>query len=262
MTAIPPFATFMPERESFIQCFDCFLIAHDLTEITMERKKGYFLSLCGPDMFSMARALAAPASVHVVPWEVLLAKLKGHYAPALSCFARRFAFRWCVQKETETISQFMVALRQAAIYCEFQDLDEALLEQLIYGSRDLRLQRHLLAKSELTLAIALDEARAVAVIQKCQAVLSPASATAVVNQQVAEEEDELGTADEVVRLKLTVNGRWKQATNLPQAGCLSCGGNHLRSACRYKSATCRQNRSSCLRVPCQPASSSHWPSHE
>ncbi|KAG8140155.1 hypothetical protein E2320_002872 [Naja naja] len=54
----------------------------------------------------------------------------------------------------------MAALRTAALQCGFKELDDMLLDQLVYGVRDLRLQRRLLAKGDLTLKMAIEEAQA------------------------------------------------------------------------------------------------------
>ncbi|KAG8128638.1 hypothetical protein E2320_015456 [Naja naja] len=44
---------------------------------------------------------------------------------------------------------------------KFRDyLEDMLLDQLVYGVRDLRLQRHLLAKGDLTLKLAIEESQA------------------------------------------------------------------------------------------------------
>lgn len=72
----------------------------------------------------------------------------------------RQAFYHRYQGEGESTNQFIAALRSAALYWEFRDLEGALLDRLVCGVRDLWLQCHLLAKMEITLQSALDEARA------------------------------------------------------------------------------------------------------
>ncbi|CAI5791650.1 Hypothetical predicted protein [Podarcis lilfordi] len=42
--------------------------------------------------------------------------------------------------------------------CEFRDLDDALMDRIICGVRDIHLQRRLLAKPDLTLQKAIEEA--------------------------------------------------------------------------------------------------------
>ncbi|KAG8128010.1 hypothetical protein E2320_014890 [Naja naja] len=55
---------------------------------------------------------------------------------------------------------YMEALQTAAFQCGFKELDDMLLDQLVCGVRDLRLQRCLLAKGDLTLKMAIEEAQA------------------------------------------------------------------------------------------------------
>lgn len=85
-----------------------------------------FLTVCGTEMFDTAQALTAPVSIHSAPG---------------------------------SINHYVAALRSAALHCEFKDLDNALLDCLVCGVKDLHLKRWLLAKSEVTFQSALDEAR-------------------------------------------------------------------------------------------------------
>ncbi|KAG8127232.1 hypothetical protein E2320_014178 [Naja naja] len=115
---------------------------------------------CGAAVFDTATALLAPQSVKEVSWEALQEILSNHYASKPSKIVRRLAFRQRAQVEGETISTYMAAFRAAALQCGFKELDDMLLDQLVYGVRDLRLQRCLLAKGDLTLKIAIEEAQA------------------------------------------------------------------------------------------------------
>ncbi|KAG8128773.1 hypothetical protein E2320_015625 [Naja naja] len=55
----------------------------------------------------------------------------------------------------------MAALRSAALQCGFRDhLDDMLLDQLVCRMTDLQLQRQLLAKADLNLKQAIEEAQA------------------------------------------------------------------------------------------------------
>lgn len=111
----------------------------------------------------------------------------------------------------------------------------------------MRLQHHLLAQSELTLQITMDEARAAeqsdrsaAKIQRYQAAHSQASSLAAVNQQRDGEETSVGDDDDISRLRASQGNRWKVKPKASQSGCLSCSGNHLHSNCKFKTATCRR----------------------
>ncbi|KAG8139325.1 hypothetical protein E2320_002083 [Naja naja] len=145
-------------------------------------------------MFDTARALLAPQPLNAVTWEALMAKLKNHYAPTPSRIARRHAFRRREQAEGESVSQFMAGLRTAALHCEFKELDEVLLDALVCGLRDLESSR-LLAKPDLTLQSALDEACAVELSYRSTIEIKGASSsmeekkTLAVHQEEATEED-------------------------------------------------------------------------
>ncbi|KAG8124972.1 hypothetical protein E2320_020231 [Naja naja] len=138
--AFPPFRPTAETQESYINRFDCFLDAIDLADISDHRK-----NFCGATVFDTATALLAPHSIKTIPWEELKEILSNHYSPKPSCIARCHAFRRWTQAEGETITGYMAALRTAALHCGFRDyLEDMLLDQLVSGVRDLRLQRRLL----------------------------------------------------------------------------------------------------------------------
>lgn len=74
------------------------------------------------------------------------------------------------------MNEYVTSLRTAAPDCEFHDLDDMLLDQLVCGVLNLRLQRWLLARADLTLQVAMDEARA--------AEMSAASAAKIQHSQL------------------------------------------------------------------------------
>ncbi|CAI5793752.1 Hypothetical predicted protein [Podarcis lilfordi] len=89
MASLVPLLPFIPASESwdsYLARFDCYLQANELTEVSQERKRGLFLSLCGPEVFETARALVAPVEVQAAPWDMIKEKLCNHYAPQASVF--------------------------------------------------------------------------------------------------------------------------------------------------------------------------------
>ncbi|XP_070803581.1 uncharacterized protein, partial [Pituophis catenifer annectens] len=148
--------------------------------------------------------------------------LKDHYAPTPSKYVQRYEFRQRLQQEGESISEYVAALRKAATQCEYRDLDEMLLEQLICGVRDGRLQRRLLARSNLTLLIALDEARAQESSVKAAERLKSSHLTKA-TQKTAPVHREAS----------------RTARREPRDGCASCGGSHSRQNCKFRDAVCR-----------------------
>ncbi|XP_070805253.1 uncharacterized protein, partial [Pituophis catenifer annectens] len=143
--------------------------------------------------------------------------LKDHYAPTPSKYVQRYDFRQRLQQEGKSISEYVAALRKAATQCEYRDLDEMLLEQLICGVRDSRLQRRLLARSNLTLLIALDEARAQESSVKAAERLKSSHLTKTTQKTAPVHREVVSTAN----------------------GCASCGGSHSRQNCKFRDAVCR-----------------------
>ncbi|KAG8125600.1 hypothetical protein E2320_020870, partial [Naja naja] len=254
MSSPPAFPCFHPTMEtwySYINRFECFLDAADLADISNYRKKSYFLSFCGAAVFDTDTALLAPQSVKEAFWEALQEILNNHYAPKPSKIARQLAFRQWAQAEGETISMYMAALRTAALQCGFKELDDMLLDQLVYGVRDLRLQRRLLAKGDLTLKLAIEEAQATEMSNLSAAEIqgmtsSPATKPndTVYFEEITPDEN-LDYGEDVNcltnRQQLQQQGSWN-SVNKPQQYppaqviCLSCGGNHLRPTCRFRNA--------------------------
>ncbi|KAG8142913.1 hypothetical protein E2320_006105 [Naja naja] len=210
--------------------------AANLSDIPPNRKKAYFLSFCGATVFDTATAMLAPQTVKAVSWEELQEVLGNHYAPKPSHMARRHAFRQRTQAENKSISEYVAALHSAALHCGFRDqLDDMLLDQLVCGVRDLRLQRRLLAKADLTLKQGIEEAQAAelssvsaAAIQKANNLPGSKPSTAV-NYEDAAYEDEFFEEEEEVNHLRTPQPFQKRKLPTQQLICLSCGGNHLRT---------------------------------
>ncbi|XP_058023914.1 uncharacterized protein K02A2.6-like [Ahaetulla prasina] len=244
----PVFGPFEPAAETwddFIERFECYLQANDYTEMSKVRKKGYFLSFCGREMFKTAKALVAPQQLRDVPWEVLLDKLTNHYAPAPSRIARRHVFRRRFQRDGESIADFIASLRSAASQCDFSDLDDALLEQLVNGVRDMRLQRRLLARRELTLTSAIDEAQASEMSEKSASELQsfntsrgPPSAESTVHQAESEGTESSDDSNSVSRLRAAQKKKRAPTAHPFTLKCAGCGEKHDRATCRFKTTIC------------------------
>ncbi|XP_058032586.1 uncharacterized protein K02A2.6-like [Ahaetulla prasina] len=225
-TSLPAISPFEPANEAweaYLERFECFLQANGLSDLSSDRKRGYFLSFCGRDIFATARALTAPQPVSSVPWETLLEKLRAHYCGSFR-IARRHAFRQRFQKEKPLTTTWLPCV-----------------------SPPYNLQRRLLARNDVTLQIALDEARASEMSVRSVAELQryhTRSATDGMQQSVHYEDvDDDAPSDEddaVSHLKATRKKEWNTDWKGSQGGCLGCGGSHHRADCRFRAAICRR----------------------
>lgn len=140
--------------------FQCFLEANDLTGLQDRRKKVLFLSNCGSEVIDMAEALSVPTPLHVVLWQTLQESLWAHYVPIPSPMVYKNEFYHQRQEEGETINQYVAALRKSTARCKFSNLEETIMDRLVFGMRDLQLKKKLFSKPKLIFKIALEEARA------------------------------------------------------------------------------------------------------
>ncbi|KAG8136110.1 hypothetical protein E2320_009098 [Naja naja] len=248
--------------------------ATNLSDIPPNRKKACFLSFCPATVFNTATALLAPQTVKTVTWEELQEVLGNHYAPKPSCITCRHAFRRRSQVEGESVGEYMAALHSAALQCGFRDqLDDMLLDQLACGVRDLRLQRRLLAKADLNLKQAIEEAQAAklsnlsaAKIQKASSLPGGKPSSAVHYEDTYFEEEDLKEEEEIncVRTPQPTQRRSlptdrRQLT--PQLICLSYGENHLRATCCFRNTVCLkcQKKGHLARI-CQAPRNTNLPS--
>ncbi|OON21865.1 zinc knuckle [Opisthorchis viverrini] len=82
-----------------------------------------------------------------------------HYNPKASGIAQRFKFNTRVQKERESITDFVAELRSLTEHCEYRGFrNDTLRDRLVVGVRNARIQKCLLADSNLTLETAYDTA--------------------------------------------------------------------------------------------------------
>ncbi|CAI5780741.1 Hypothetical predicted protein [Podarcis lilfordi] len=244
LVPLPPFAPASESWDSYLARFDCYLQANELTQVSQERKQGLFLSLCGPEVFETARALVAPEAVQATPWDTIQERLRNHYAPKPSKIAARHAFYQRNQAEGESINNYTTALRQAAMHCEFRDLDDALMDRIVCRVRDIHLQRRLLAKPDLTLQKAIEEAvaseaaeRSAQEIRKSSSPRLARKPVPVHHEEASSDEGSSSEDDDVHQTKRECRKFQQKSKGQPE--CAGCGGNHSRAKCRFRDAICR-----------------------
>ena len=91
-----------------------------------------------------------------------LTRLGKHYVPQKNVIYERHKFRQRKQGSKESIDDFITALRTFARECKFgQFEDEAIRDQLVEGTNEMRVQERLLAEKDLKLDKATQIARSV-----------------------------------------------------------------------------------------------------
>ncbi|XP_043225249.1 uncharacterized protein K02A2.6-like isoform X2 [Amphibalanus amphitrite] len=143
--------------------------------------------------------------------------MRAHKDPKPSKILSRFRFSQCHRDPSQPVADFIAELRKAAEHCEFGGtLEDRLMEQLVCGIADERIQRHLLAEPQL------DFSRA----QQVSLSLEMSSKDA---QVIAGQSGGTGHA--------TVHAAAAQANTEP---CWRCNrANHSPDICRFRNFKCR-----------------------
>ena len=147
---LEPFEGGPQEWASYVERFEQFLVANDITEAKKVMAKTY----------ELVKDIVAPAKPSELKFEEVVEHLNKHYDPKPLVIAERFKFHKRNQQADESIAEYCAALRKHASTCQFGTfLDEALRDRLVCGMKDLATQGRLLAESKLTLAKALEIAQ-------------------------------------------------------------------------------------------------------
>ncbi|PIK33917.1 hypothetical protein BSL78_29263 [Apostichopus japonicus] len=93
-------------------------------------------------------------------YDLAVAILYEYFVPATNIVAERYRFRQRSQRHDETIDQFVTALRQLVVHCEFGDLQQEMLrDQIVEKCLNNRLRERLLLEPKLTLNKTLEISR-------------------------------------------------------------------------------------------------------
>ena len=124
-----------------------------------DRKVAVFLALLGHKAFSVVQDLCMPDPPMGKTLDELKTIMDGHFGPKINIRAARTMFRGTVQKEDQSVDEFISSLRHAATTCTFGDqLSDNLLDQFIAGLRDKRIQSKLCQTDGLNFATACQTA--------------------------------------------------------------------------------------------------------
>ncbi|XP_043193621.1 uncharacterized protein LOC122390078 isoform X8 [Amphibalanus amphitrite] len=236
---------------SYLERFDFYCEANGIS--AAERKKAVFLSTVGHGTFDIIKDLLHPVGLSDASLAEIRDSLLRHFKPQSVEIAERFKFFKRTQQSNESVSEYIATLRKMAKECNFGDyLNTALRDQLVCGMKDVKCQRELLSKSDLTLESALQQAKAMEAVQR-EASCFSGEVAAAANRVASGPQRTIRSAQPGHRDAPTSADSAKYGRS-----CWRCGNRH-GGKCRFESAKCyacgRQGHiSRCCR---QQASSVH-----
>ena len=130
----------------WVQAFELYVGASGVKDDNQKRQ--LLLHCAGMDVQDIFYTLPATGT----DYKTAKDKLTAHLTPKQNTSYNRHVFRKEVQKEGESVWQFVTRLRQLAALCEFGDqVDDFIRDQVVYNCRSKRLRTKLLAEQDLTL---------------------------------------------------------------------------------------------------------------
>ena len=226
--SVPEFDAEVDSVKSYIARAKFFFKANSIPE---DKQAAIFLSCIGGKTYDLLDSLLAPTPLDESTFEVLSTTLAGHFHSKPNVISQRFTFNQINQKQDESISEYLAALRKLAIDCNFASKDtieEALRDRLVGGVRSTSIQKRLLSMKDLTFSDANDTAKAMEAAETHSKVITSGTAKSSV-LQVTQQSSEA--------VKKTFGNSQRDMHQVQP--CYHCGKvNHSSSACRFKHAHC------------------------
>ncbi|XP_065208399.1 uncharacterized protein K02A2.6-like [Planococcus citri] len=131
--------------------------AFETFSVPTDKRTHYLVHNVELDTFNLLADKVSPKSPYSLKYEDAKKLLSDHFSPAPLEIAEIFKFNHRVQKENESVRDFVASLQKLSIHCNFGDYQKkALRNQLVCGLRDVSTQNRLLEISDLTFDKALE----------------------------------------------------------------------------------------------------------
>ena len=220
--------TFNPDLEdwiSYTERLENYFIANGIKddEAHAEQRRAILLAVCGPATYQLVRNLVIPAKPTEKTYAQLIKLVKDHHVPKSPAIVARKEFHMRTRRPDKSISEFVANLRKLTENCDFGDtLNKMLLDRLLCGCNDRRLQCKLLAEGDdLTFEKALTLAKEWEAAERGTKVIYKSAAT---NIQVVSANKQQRKFQPMAKKKSNV--------------CFRCGGQHSPVGCRFKDVDC------------------------
>jgi len=237
----PPFEKFDKAAEDFdayLDRFTCFMECYAIDENQFTR---FFIASVGPQTYSLLKQLCVPKKPSEMQYSELVSKLKTHLNPKPLVDTERHKFGQRMQRENENFSQFLAALKELSVNCEFTGekcLEEELKRQILAGIRNKHTQNYFFATPGLTLDMVIqkaiaDEQAAVGVQYFSKSSTSGISKINKINENIKKK---YSPKPSLYNEKPSTSSKPSEEKYL----CFSCGRYyHKADDCKFKNTECK-----------------------
>ncbi|UYV77476.1 K02A2.6-like [Cordylochernes scorpioides] len=184
----------------------------------VKKRKSLFVDSNWREGYDTLKNLCSPKLPKEYKYEELIEKLVEYFSPRRSIIVERFMFFGRIQKETESVSEYLVEIKRLASTCGFGEfLKESLRDKLVCGLRNAKIQRRILSEGDVPLARVVEIALSMEAAEKNTRIFH-------VNEP----------ADSVDKIRAEVRNRYDR---VQKRKCIHCGRLH-KYLCRFREATC------------------------
>lgn len=146
-----------PRWERWLRSFELFLLSKNVAEA--QRKKAMLLLYGEMELQDVFYAISDCDAKGEDPYDKAKKVLTNHFKPKVNTTYKRHLFRNIVQREDETVGQFVTRLHQQAKYCKFTTVDMEICDQIVEKGRSVEVRKRILEKGDIGLEEAMEIAQ-------------------------------------------------------------------------------------------------------
>ncbi|XP_055542786.1 uncharacterized protein K02A2.6-like [Wyeomyia smithii] len=233
------------ENTSVSDYFKRFEWALQLSNIPAAQYAHYARVHMGTELNNAIKFLVSPRDPVDIPYDELRTTLVNHFDRSKDKYVESIKFREIVQQKDESISSFVLRLKQGAAYCEYGEfLDRMLIEQLLHGLESRDMCDEIIAKKPATFKAAFEVAHTLEATRNTTKEVRTARPS-----MMFEAANKLGY--ETPKTKKVTSSSYSSShphkqrkhkiggkPTQGQITCSGCGGNHTRTQCKFREAKC------------------------
>jgi len=198
-----------------------------VNKIDNEDEINALLAVTGGELVDLLVSLCHPADVTTKDSDVLIKLIDNHYGAGRNKIAESYIFHCRLQKGTESVADYVVALRKLSVHCNFgSQWEQQMRNRLVSGVKDDKRKNRLLSEStKLTWDRAV-EIGITADVQNNYTDMSRAANVGNDGMSVQKIDNDHSRGNFMARSR-------------PSFKCFRClGTNHQPHQCKYKDANC------------------------
>ena len=214
-----PFDEGVEDWPTYLERLEQFFVVNNVKD---EKRKSHLITFLGAKTYRLLKSLTAPTKPSDKTYEELTEILEGHLAPKPIVVAERFKFYRRDQGSSESIAQYVVALKELARTCDYGAvLDDMLRDRLICGVNSEPIRNKLLFERDLTFKKALDLSLSIESARAASTELAQSQKNSTVN---------------AVQSGKGQSRQWTKSQNFSK--CWRCTGSHNPDSCCFKNESC------------------------